>query len=104
MSSKVSGFDGSRSTTVGAGAVPPALPGPTGASPLDSSGGSGSIHITDMASQLAALEQATQALPAVDTARVTALRTSIEQGTYTVSPDQVADRLIQLERSLGGLG
>jgi flagellar biosynthesis anti-sigma factor FlgM len=57
-----------------------------------------------VASQLAALEQAVRELPAADVARVATLRTAIEQGTYTVSPDRIADHLTQLEQSLESLG
>jgi len=68
-----------------------------------SSAESGDVHITGSASQLARLEQTLRSMPAVDAARVMQARTAIEQGTYTVQPQQVADQLIQLERSLGQL-
>jgi negative regulator of flagellin synthesis FlgM len=61
------------------------------------------VHITDSASKLAALEQALRQLPVVDEARVTQLRTAIEQGRYTVQPQHIADQLMQLEQALGGL-
>lgn len=63
----------------------------------------GEVHITDSASQLANLEQTLRRLPAVDEARVAQFRSAIDQGTYTVQPQQVADQLLQLERSLGQL-
>lgn len=78
---------GASSTTSGAG----------------SSAGSGEVHITDSASQLATLEQAVRSLPAVDPARVAQFRTAIEQGTYTVQPQHVADQLMKLEQALGQL-
>lgn len=65
--------------------------------------GSGEVQITDSASQLAALEQTVRSMPAVDEARVTQLRTAIEQGTYTVQPQHVADQLMQVEQSLAQL-
>jgi negative regulator of flagellin synthesis FlgM len=61
------------------------------------------VHITDSANQLASLEQALRNLPAVDSARVSQLQTAIEQGTYTVQPQHIADQLMQLEQSLGEL-
>ncbi|MGH8180753.1 MAG: flagellar biosynthesis anti-sigma factor FlgM [Steroidobacteraceae bacterium] len=64
---------------------------------------SGDVHITDSASQLATLEQTLRSMPAVDEARVAQFRTAIDQGTYTVRPQQVADQLMQLEHSLGQL-
>src|SRR5690242_19552020 len=68
-----------------------------------SSKATGDVHITDSASQLATLEQTLRSLPAVDEARVAQFRTAIEQGTYTVHPQQIADQLMQLERSLSQL-
>ena len=63
----------------------------------------GDVHITDTASQLAALEQALREAPAVDPARVAQLQSAIEQGRYTVNSDQVATQLMQMERALAGL-
>lgn len=104
MSNKINGFNGSQPAQVGAGQMSQSVKGSASGSSADSSGSSDSIHITDTASQLAALEQATQDLPAVDGARVAAVSSAIEQGTYTVSPESVADGLTQMERSLGSLG
>jgi hypothetical protein len=39
----------------------------------------------------------------VDEARVAATRSSIDQGTYTISPQRIADQLIKLEQSLSNL-
>lgn len=64
----------------------------------------GEVHITDTASQLAALEQSLRAAPAVDAARVAQLQSAIEQGRYTVNSDHVATQLVQMERALAGLG
>jgi negative regulator of flagellin synthesis FlgM len=104
VSSKINGFEGSPPAQVGAGNMSQGVQNPASGSPAGSSGSSDSIHITDTASQLAALEQATRELPAVNGARVAAARSAIEQGTYTVSSESVADNLVQMERSLGSLG
>jgi negative regulator of flagellin synthesis FlgM len=63
----------------------------------------GDVTITDTASQLAALEQSLRDAPAVDQARVAQLQSAIEQGRYTVNPEQVATQLMQMERALAGL-
>jgi flagellar biosynthesis anti-sigma factor FlgM len=62
------------------------------------------VHITETAGQLAALEQVVQQMPPLNETRVAAVRTAIEQGTYMVSPDDIADHLMQLEQSLESLG
>jgi negative regulator of flagellin synthesis FlgM len=64
---------------------------------------SGEVHITDTATQLAALEQTLRDSPAVDPARVEALRSAIEQGSYTVDPVDVATKFMQMDRALSVL-
>ena len=104
-SSKINGVDSGRPAGIGAGAGPARPQGTGQAAPGASPPGAdaGTIHITDVASQLAALEQTLRDLPAVDEARVAATRSSIDQGTYTISPQRIADQLIRLEQSLGNL-
>jgi negative regulator of flagellin synthesis FlgM len=106
MSNKISGLSGSGTAPIGAGpGVDKSSAGLTGGSsaPASSSSAAGDVHITDSASQLASLEQTLRSLPAVDPARVAQFQTAIEQGTYTVQPQHVADQLMQLEQSLGQL-
>lgn len=102
MSSKIDGFEGSRPAAPGAGRVSSRSNLSSGGAPAATPGDVASVHITDTAAQLAALEQAVRDLPAVDEARVATLRSAIEQGTYAVAPDRIADHLMQLEQSLGG--
>ena len=106
MTNKISGLSNDLAP-IGAGRpAEKARDAATGSSAPDadiSSAGSGDVHITDSASQLAALEQTLHSLPAVDEARVAQFRTAIDQGTYTVQPQQVADQLMQLEHSLSQL-
>jgi negative regulator of flagellin synthesis FlgM len=105
VSSKISGVDGNSSTaSVGASrAVQRPQDAATGSA--QSSGGSAAdsenVQITGAARQLAKLEQAVRDVPAVNETRVAQLRTDIEQGTYTVKPQHVADQLMQMEKALG---
>ena len=105
MSTKINGVDG-RPASPSAGRVAPQRNGVgSGGAPVPTSATTpDDVQITDVASQLAALEQAVKGLPALDAARVATLRTAIEQGTYTISPDNIADHLMQLEQSLEALG
>jgi negative regulator of flagellin synthesis FlgM len=102
VSNEINSVDGGGPAAVGTGRV--AQRPQTADAPASGSGPAESIHITDAASQLAGLEQAVRGLPAVDETRVAAVSTSIEQGTYNIAPQTIADQLIQLERSLGALG
>lgn len=75
-----------------AGAAPAAPTQPTNAS--------GGVQITDSARQLAALERAIREMPDVDEAKVAQVRAAIAQGSYNVSPERIADKLIRLENEL----
>lgn len=106
MPNKISGTS-SDPAPIGAGRpadrVRDAIGGGASAPAPASNAPTGEVHITDSASQLATLEQTLRSLPAVDQARVAQVRTAIEQGAYTVQPQQVADQLLQLEHSLSQL-
>ncbi|HEY7887472.1 MAG TPA: flagellar biosynthesis anti-sigma factor FlgM [Steroidobacteraceae bacterium] len=102
MPSKISGLSGDAAAAIGASRAAEKTRDPvTGGSsaPAESSSGSGDLHITDSASQLASLEHAVRNLPAVDPVRVAQFQWAIEQGTYTVQPQHVADQLMQLEQA-----
>jgi negative regulator of flagellin synthesis FlgM len=107
MSNKISGLSGGSTAPIGAGRAAEktrdATSDGSSAPASSSSSDAGDVHITDSASQLASLEQAVRSLPAVDPARVAQFSSAIEQGTYTVQPQHVADQLMQLEQSLGQL-
>ena len=60
-----------------------------------------SVHITQSARSMAALAQAVSDAPDIDTGRVAAVQQAIDSGQYTVSPERIADRLMQLEQDLG---
>lgn len=67
------------------------------------SSGSGDTHITDSARKLAELEQVVQALPAVDNSRVAEVSNSIQNGTYQINSERIADKLLQSEKDLAKL-
>jgi negative regulator of flagellin synthesis FlgM len=68
-----------------------------------SSGNHGEVDITRAARQLADIEQALAAQSPIDEKRVAEVAAAIEQGRYTISPDRIADQLVQLERALDRL-
>ena|SRR5579871_442581 len=101
MATKIGGVEGAQVASTGAGRAVQ-RPGGTGIQAPDTE--SSDVQITGTARTLAALEQAVRDVPAVNDARVDQLRTAIEQGTYAVQPDRIADQMMQLERFLGSLG
>ena len=60
-----------------------------------------SVHITQSARSLAALSQIVNDTPDIDAGRVAAVQQAIDSGQYTVSPERIAARLLQLEQDLG---
>jgi negative regulator of flagellin synthesis FlgM len=105
VSGKINGIDGTQIASVGAGRPvqrsQDAVSG--GASGNTSNDGSQNVQITGTARQLADLEQKVRDLPAVNSERVSQLQSAIEQGTYTVRPEHIADQLMSLERALSKL-
>jgi negative regulator of flagellin synthesis FlgM len=61
------------------------------------------VSITSTASLLAHLQQSLAAKPAVDQNRVDTISKALAAGTYSVSPDKIANGLIHTERALGQL-
>jgi negative regulator of flagellin synthesis FlgM len=59
------------------------------------------VRITDQARQLAALEQTVNAVPVVNEAKVARIAQAIEDGSYQVVPERIADKLLRMDRDLG---
>jgi negative regulator of flagellin synthesis FlgM len=105
VSSKISGIDGAPVASVGAGrAVQRSQDVLTGGPAADSfQDASQNVQITGTARQLADLDRKVRDLPNINEERVSQLRTAIEQGTYQVRPQQIADQLMSLERALNNV-
>ena len=102
MSSKISGPDNRSTGPVGAGRAVGRVRDATAESKTAGQGSEG-VHITGTARQLVELEQMVKDMPAVNEAKVAAISSAIEQGTYKVSPEKVADGLMQIEQALAPL-
>ena len=110
MASNISGIDGAPSPaqvpSVGAGRPiqrpQDAVSGGT-SSDTSKGGPSQDVQITGTARQLSDLDQKVRSLPDVNEEKVAALRSAIEQGTYQVRPQHIADQLMSMERTLGSL-
>ena len=84
---------GRSSTTAGRPGSP--AQSPTGAN-------TDTVQLTETAGRLRELDALLAQAPEVDGARVEELRRAIAEGRYNVDSVHVADKLIQLERSLFG--
>jgi negative regulator of flagellin synthesis FlgM len=100
---KINGFD-SRPVQAGTSAVQrKGNESATDATARTTVAGADPVQITGSAKQLAALEQALKDQPVVDEARVAALRSAIESGTYQVDAARVADKLLRMEDQLSSV-
>jgi negative regulator of flagellin synthesis FlgM len=76
-------------------AVPGATTGAGSAAPSEDG-----VQLTGAARSLASIEQSLRALPALDELRVAAVKQRLEDGSYEIDPQRVADRLLRMENDL----
>jgi len=62
--------------------------------------GTDKVSLTGQAQQLQELEMQLANQPVVDKQRVESVRNAIENGSFTVKPGRIADRLISLDQAL----
>lgn len=58
------------------------------------------VTFTNTALRLQELEKLVASQPVVDTQRVNEIRNSIENGSFSINPERIADKLISLETAL----
>ena len=61
-----------------------------------------SVRLTGEATQLQAVQRELSAAPAIDQARVQAVREALENGSYKINPDAIATRMLGLDQQLQG--
>jgi negative regulator of flagellin synthesis FlgM len=108
VSSKIGGVASTSTTALGTGRANTQRSSDAAGGSTQASGGSGgssqeNVEISGGARNLASLEQTIKDLPAVDSAKVAQLSTAIEQGTYVVNSQHIADNLIQMDKELSRL-
>ena len=64
------------------------------------SAGSETVSLTDTAAKLQKLTQELESQPVVDADRVDAIKSSIDNGTYEVDPERIAEKMVAFERDL----
>lgn len=95
---KISGLE-PRPTRVASVAGVRAAPGSTSASGGDHAAGA-DVRLTSAARNLSAIEESLRALPAVDELRVAAVKQRLQDGSFEIDPQRIADRLLHLEDDL----
>ena len=71
-----------------------------GAANTSGSGGGAHVQLSQLSSQLQAMESSMADTPVVNGARVSEIRQAIAAGRFKVNPDVVADHLLQTAREL----
>ena len=70
--------------------------------PASGGGGADKVTLTNTAEQLQRLDKQLQDTPDVDSARVEAIRSAIEDGSFEIDTGAIADKLIQTDKDIGG--
>lgn len=80
--------------------------GPTGPSPSRSFGvmGTDTVSITQAATSLTEADRHLSELPIIDAAKVGNIREAIADGNYAMSPQRIADKLVQFELTYNRAG
>jgi negative regulator of flagellin synthesis FlgM len=106
VSGKISGVTSNPPASAATGSAGQRAAG-SAATATTASGGTGgstsatsSVQITDTASFLATAEQALTEVPVVNQGRLDQISNSLSAGTYKVSPERIANQLLQFERLL----
>ena len=80
---------------------------PPGAADPEQPSSSGAVDSADVAraeALLATITQAAAAVPPIDPARVEALKQAVNSGIYEANPQQIAERIIEIEALLSSTG
>ncbi|KLD76213.1 flagellar biosynthesis anti-sigma factor FlgM [Xanthomonas hyacinthi] len=67
---------------------------------VDATAATDSLRLTGEASGLQTLQRQLSAAPAVDSKRVESVRGSLQSGSYTINPDVVASRMLDMDQQL----
>ncbi len=105
MSGKISGINNSppaspATSAAGSRAATATVTTPAPAGPRGSGSATDSVQITDTASYLATAEQTLTDVPVINSGRVAETSDALANGTYKISPQRIANQLLQFERLL----
>ena len=100
MNTKIDGLQTPLSRSPGGSAT--AQPAPAGAAKgAPSAGSDDRVRLSGEAVDIVSLARSMAGSSAFDEAKVQAVRTALETGTYKIDAQEIARRLVQLERQLG---
>jgi negative regulator of flagellin synthesis FlgM len=99
VSSKINGLE-PRPTRVTPGSAVRPLPGATTGAGSEKPASGDDVVLTSAARKLAAAEESVRNMPVVDELRVAAIRQRLQDGSYEIDPQRIADRLLRMEDDL----
>lgn len=102
VANKIDGVENKPVRTASATAVQRRLDGSPGSAAAKAAVAN-DVHLTGAARNLSALSQSLLNQPAVDEARVAAVKRRLEEGSYQIDPQRVADKLLRMEADLAPL-
>ncbi len=102
MSQKIEGTPSAavHSTAQIGGRIAPA--GADRSKPVEAAAPSDSVRLTGEATSLQAIQRELSTAPAIDTARVDAVKQALESGSYRIDPQNIANRMLDMDRQLAG--
>lgn len=100
---KINGIE-PRPLRVAAGSPVRPVPGAAADAGGGTSSGQADVRLTSAARNLSAIQESLKALPAIDELRVAAVRQRLQDGSYEIDPQRIADRLLRLEDDLARVG
>lgn len=100
MSAKVSGVTSNPSVPAAKNGAGQRQVAPNTTQATGAASATDSVEITETASHLVTVEQGLAEVPVVNPGRVAQVRSALESGTYRVSPERIANKLLQYDRLL----
>ena len=98
MPGKISGVTSNPPAAAAASSPGQRTAAPASPAPGGSNSATDSVQITQTASQLVTAEQALSDVPVVNQDRVAKVSESLAAGTYKISPERIANQLLQFEQ------
>ena len=102
MNQKIEGTPPAAIRTTGPVSGRVASAGADRSSPVEASAAGDSLRLTGEATSLQAMQRELSAAPAINEARVAAVREALQAGTYKINAEAIADGMLGLEDQLGG--
>ncbi len=100
VASKINGLDAKPARVAASTAVNRRTGSAPESAASQAESGGADVQLTGAARGLASIEQSLRTLPAVDETRVAAVKERLQNGSYEIDPQRVADKLLRMDSDL----